>query len=69
MVQFAKLPNGHRNDYGRINLLIEDKLGQYQNIIQKWIAKFIFNPKKSLCFTWLYYSIWTSQDNRRATKA
>ncbi|HEL9680028.1 TPA: hypothetical protein U0Q06_003289, partial [Legionella pneumophila] len=47
MVQFAKPPNGPRNDYGRINILIEHELGQYQNIIQKWIANLEDNAKHS----------------------
>ncbi|HIG0326643.1 TPA: hypothetical protein ACX87D_000507 [Legionella pneumophila] len=38
MVQFAKPSIGPPADCGRINLLIGHELGQYQNIIQKWIA-------------------------------
>lgn len=46
MVQFAKPSNGAQNDCGRINLLIERELGQYQNITQKWIAKLEDNAKQ-----------------------
>lgn len=45
MVQFAKPSNGPQNDCGRINLLIGSELGQYQNIIRKWIAKLEDNGK------------------------
>ncbi|HAU1603530.1 TPA: hypothetical protein JBJ19_01460 [Legionella pneumophila] len=47
MVQFAKPSNCAQNDCGRINLLIEHELGQYQNIIQKWIAKLEDNAKQN----------------------
>lgn len=47
MVQFAKPSIGPPADCGRINLSIEHELGQYQNIIQKWIANLEDNAKHS----------------------
>lgn len=46
MVQFAKPSIGPPADCGRINLSIERELGQYQNIIQKWIANLEDNAKQ-----------------------
>ncbi|HHO2140572.1 TPA: hypothetical protein ACRUL4_003085 [Legionella pneumophila] len=46
MVQFAKPSIGPPADCGRINLLIGRELGQYQNIIQKWIANLEDNAKQ-----------------------
>ncbi|HFF3664006.1 TPA: hypothetical protein ACGCO1_002619 [Legionella pneumophila] len=46
MVQFAKPSIGPPADCGRINLLIGHELGQYQNIIQKWIANLEDNAKQ-----------------------
>ncbi|CZG23165.1 Uncharacterised protein [Legionella pneumophila] len=46
MVQFAKPSIGPPADFGRINLLIGHELGQYQNIIQKWIANLEDNAKQ-----------------------